>query len=126
MVEAHGYDLKFASHVVRLLNEVEQILAEGDLDLERNREQLKAIRRGEWTQAQVERYFESKERELEAAYTASRLPATPDLDAIQSLLLSCLEQHYGSLDGCTVRDDDALRALRDIDAALDRVRGLLR
>jgi hypothetical protein len=79
-----------------------------------------------WTQAQVERYLEAKERELEAAYTASPLPVTPDLEALQSLLLSCLEQHYGSLDGCIARDNDALRALRDIDTVLDRVRGLLR
>ena len=43
----HGYSTKFAYHIVRLLNEVEQILTEHDLDLERNREQLKSIRRGD-------------------------------------------------------------------------------
>jgi len=35
LVEAHGYDTKFAYHVVRLLGEVEQILVEGDIDLQR-------------------------------------------------------------------------------------------
>ena len=49
----HGYSTKFAYHVVRLLSEIEMILIEGDLDLTRNREQLKAIRRGEWTKEQV-------------------------------------------------------------------------
>lgn len=38
MIQKYGYDLKFAYHVVRLLNEIEQILIEYDLDLERNRE----------------------------------------------------------------------------------------
>src|SRR5206468_3796781 len=47
VVAAHGYDTKFAYHVVRLLGEVEQILLEGDIDLQRDNERLKAIRRGE-------------------------------------------------------------------------------
>ncbi len=50
LVAAHGYDTKFAYHVVRLIGEVEQILVEQDVDLQRDRELLKAIRRGEWTE----------------------------------------------------------------------------
>jgi uncharacterized protein len=50
LVEKHGYDVKFAYHVVRLLTEVEMILMEEDIALQRNNEQLKAIRRGEWTE----------------------------------------------------------------------------
>src|SRR5262245_49407533 len=44
LIEKYGYDTKFAYHLIRLLNEAEQILAEGDLDLMRNREQLKDVR----------------------------------------------------------------------------------
>jgi hypothetical protein len=44
---------KFAYHTVRLLNEAERLLLQGDLDLQRNREQLESIRRGEWTEARV-------------------------------------------------------------------------
>ena len=126
MVETFGYDVKFAYHVVRLLNEVEQILAEQDLDLQRNREQLKAIRRGEWVIEQVEQYFASKERELETLYTSCKLPARPDEEKLKSLLLNCLEQHYGSLDGCVAREDEAIEALRKIDAVLQGVGGLYR
>lgn len=46
LVEKYGYDTKFAYHVVRLLGEVEQILLEGDIDLQRDNDRLKAIRRG--------------------------------------------------------------------------------
>jgi uncharacterized protein len=46
VVARHGFDVKFAYHVVRLLGEVEQILVEGDIDLQRDNERLKAIRRG--------------------------------------------------------------------------------
>jgi uncharacterized protein len=115
--EKYGLDVKFAYHVVRLLNEAEQILLEGDLDLQRNREQLKSIRRGEWTEAQVLAYFEQKRVELEAARARSRLPAQPDMDAIRGLLLRCLEMHYGSLDRCVVvpgRAEALLKQLREM------------
>lgn len=125
LVAAHGYDTKFAYHVVRLLDEVEQILVEGDIDLQRNNEQLKAIRRGEWTEDRLRRWAAEKEFQLERAYCASTLPATPDEPRIRALLLNCLEEHYGSLAGCIVEPDRAVTALRNIQAELDRVRDLL-
>jgi predicted nucleotidyltransferase len=94
MVDKFGYDVKFAYHVIRLLNEVEQILLEGDLDLERNREQLKAIRRGEWEQKQIEEYFETKEKDLESLYLKSELPHRPKWNEIRKLLSECLEIHF--------------------------------
>lgn len=96
-IAKHGYDLKFAYHVVRLMDEAEQILIEGDIDLERNREQLKSIRRGEWTLQQVKDYFAMKEKSLAEAYTVCKLPHKPDERKIKELLIDCLEQHYGSL-----------------------------
>lgn len=123
-VEEFGYDVKFAYHVVRLLNEVEQLLAEHDMDLARNKEQLKAIRRGEWEQAQVEDYFVSKERELESLYINSTLPAKPDIGKIKQLLLQCLEHAYGSLEACIINEDEAVNALNDIQQILDRVKAL--
>ena len=123
-VERFGYDVKFGYHVVRLLHEVEQLLTEQDLQLDRNREQLKAIRRGECSLAQLQDYVQRKETELETAYSQSKLPALPERTAIKALLLHCLEEHYGSLDGCINQTDSALQALRDIDQVLSRVRGL--
>lgn len=125
LVERHGYDVKFAYHVVRLLGEVEQILVEHDIDLQRNREQLKAIRRGEWTEAQLRQWFAGKESDLERAYAESRLPPGPDEPRIKDLLLKCLEAHYGSLDACIVNPDRAVVSLRNIQSELERVRDLL-
>ncbi len=124
MIDKYGYDVKFAYHVVRLLDEVEQILTEGDIDLERNREQLKAIRRGEWSVTEVEKYFASKEKDLESLYTACKLPHKPDEGKIQTLLLNCLEQHYGDLSQCVVDQDEAIKALRDIDKIVSNVKSL--
>jgi len=93
----HGYDVKFAYHVVRLLNEVEQIMTEHDLDLERNREQLKSIRRGDWNKETIVQYFEDKEKSLEDLYTKCDLQHSPDENKIKKLLLECLEMHFGNL-----------------------------
>jgi len=99
-IEDFGYDVKFAAHVIRLLDEVEQILLFGDLDLTRAREHLKAIRRGEVPMEEVERFFYVKEKWLEKAYHESSLPDKPDEEKIKRLLVSCLEEFYGTIDAC--------------------------
>lgn len=113
--EKFGYSTKFAYHVVRLISEVEQILIEHDLDLTRNREQLKAVRRGEWEIDKLTEYFEEKEKSLEKLYTDSKLQYKPDQNAIKSLLMNCLEHHYGSLDGCiNASDDEGTEAIKKL------------
>lgn len=97
MVQKYGYDVKFGYHVVRLLDEVEQILLDGDIDLMRNREQLKSIRRGDWLLSDIEAHFNEKEKILEKAYVESKLRHKPEEALIKDLLLNCLEEHYGSL-----------------------------
>jgi uncharacterized protein len=121
LVEEFGYDVKFAYHVVRLLNEVEQIMAEENLELDRNSDQLKAIRRGDWSQEQVENYFFEKEKHLEHLYLQSKLPTQPDTAAIKILLLNCLEQHYGSLDAVIQVADKYTQAVKDIQRIIDKL-----
>jgi len=123
MVEKYGYDVKFAYHVVRLIDEGEQILLEGDLDLQRNREQLKSIRKGEWKLEEIEEYFTRKESELEKLYVESSLRHSPDEKAIKQLLLDCLEEYYGSLDDCVVRDysNEIKKVLRQVKELVDGV-----
>ncbi|WP_219988771.1 nucleotidyltransferase domain-containing protein [Leucothrix pacifica] len=119
-VEEFGYDLKFAYHVVRLLDEVEQLLVSHDMDLRRNAAQLKSIRRGEWSLLQLEDYFKQKEADLEKVYLASTLPDHADTDAIRQLLIDCLEQHFGSLGTVVTQSNAAELAMRDIQAILTR------
>lgn len=125
LVAEHGFDTKFAYHIVRLLGEVEQILTGGDIDLQRDNEQLKAIRRGEWTEERLRAWFAEKEPQLERACAESALRPVPDEGRIKGLLLNCLEEHYGSLEGCVVDPDRAVAALRNIRDELERVRNLL-
>ena len=115
VVEEYGFDLKFASHTVRLLLEAEMVLAEGDLDLRRHREQLKSIRRGDLTAQEIEDWCSSKEKQLEELYHKSSLPWGPDEDKIKHLLLRVLETHYGSLDKCIAKNESELsKALSQI------------
>lgn len=114
LVKEHGYDVKFAYHVVRLLLEVEQILIARDIDLERDREQLKAIRRGEWTLAQLDEWAQTKEKQLEALYHTSSVLYEPDEPLIRRHLLHCLEMHYGDLSRAVVEPDEAMLTLRKV------------
>ena len=114
MVVLHGYDVKFAYHVVRLLDEVEQILTEGDIDLMRNREQLKSIRRGEWKMEDIEGFFARKEKDLESVYSNSKIPHKPDERRIRQLLIDCLEEYYGDISTAIVKTDDSSEILRQI------------
>jgi len=119
-VERFGYDVKFGYHVVRLIDEVHQILETGDLILGRNNEQLKEIRRGGWTAEQVREYFTQKESELEQLYAKSELRYGPDGPAIKTLLIACLEEHYETLEGAIVQPEAAVQALNDISAIIER------
>ena len=119
-VRANGYDVKFAYHVVRLLGECEQILTTGDLDLQRDKEVLKSIRRGEWSIDKVTNYFDLKEKLLEDVYKKSTLRYSPDTVAIKNLLMHCLEQHYGDLSTAVVQLGTSDKALQEILAVMTK------
>ncbi|RDJ35119.1 MAG: nucleotidyltransferase [Crenarchaeota archaeon] len=119
--EKYGMDTKFAYHVVRLLDEVEQILATGEVDLQKNREQLKAIRRGEVPEEEIRRWASEKEKDLEKLYAESNLPYSPDEEKIKQLLLHCLEEHYGSLKDAFVNPNAEKLALQQIQDVLDKL-----
>lgn len=116
-----GFDVKFAYHVVRLLGECEQILMDGTLDLRRDREHLKAIRRGDVPEEDIMKWASEKEKFLESLYNSSKLPDQPDFEKIRQLLLDCLEHHYGSLEACVVQVAPAIAALREIGRIANRV-----
>lgn len=92
-----GFDTKYASHLIRLLDEAEQIFTTGDLDLQRNKEELKAIRRGDFTLSGIEKLAKFREERLEKAFAESKIRQEPDRPAIKQLLIDCLEHHYGKL-----------------------------
>lgn len=121
-IEAYGYDSKFLYHIVRLLDSCEQILVEHDLDIERNREQLKSVRRGEWGFDRIESWFQEKEKALEIVYANSTLRHGPDEPAIKNLLLECLEMTYGSIDKAYKQDQNVSKMLNELETLIQKYR----
>lgn len=107
-----SYDVKFGSHCVRLCLEAEQIARECELDPMRNRETLKALRRGEWTLERLEKWLENKLVSLETDYSNSNLPERPDENKIKELLLNCLEMKFGNLERVEKRNEKLLDELK--------------
>lgn len=121
-IAEYGYDVKYGYHLVRLMLECEQILSEGDLDIERNREVLKSIRRGEWSLEKLKSWFADKEKFIDELYNKSTIPYGPDVKAVKSLLLECIEMHYGSIDNAVKLDVDVEQILDGMQALIDGYR----
>lgn len=111
LVEKYGFDVKFAYHAVRLGCQLEQVLETGTMDLCRDKEMYKAIRRGEWSIDQIRKYVFEKQQRLERLYEKSKMRTKPDKVGIKQLLLDCLEQHFGSLSQAEVANPDKYRLI---------------
>ncbi len=125
LIDLYGYDVKFASHCLRLLRQSEQILTEGTLDLFQGSEELKSIRRGEWTFEQFEKEFIARKEGVEKVYHNCKLPEVPDHDRVRELLMNCLEHYYGNLNNVIQKPDLYLKKLREVDGILDSIRNTL-
>lgn len=121
IVDKYGYDLKYASHLIRLILQCEQILIEEDLDLVRNSQTLKAIRNGEWSKERVLDFYYAKEAEVEGSILRSTLRAKPDENQIKNLLIECLELQYGKISSRIVIQDEATEILKQIHALTSKV-----
>lgn len=119
LVEKYGYDTKYAMHLFRLILQCEDVLVHGDLDLQRHREQLKAVRRGHYKIEEIRQWFSDKERSLEKLYTESTaLPYSPNEAVIKQLLLDCLEEHYGSIEKSLYSNEEIKKIIDDIEDRL--------
>lgn len=115
MIEKYGYDTKFAAHAIRLLLEAEQILMTGDINLRRDAKTLKAIREGVYTKDEIIKQVSDKAKNLENIRDISvRVPDRPREKEIKELLLNCLEEHFGTLDGGVYLPDRYKSALIEI------------
>ena len=96
--QEHGknYDSKNMMHTFRLLDMAKEILETGKINVQRpNREELLAIRRGEWAYEDLMKKATEKMEEIEAAYRISPLPEEPDTVRVKTLLVEMREELYG-------------------------------
>lgn len=88
LVDAHGYDTKFAMHSVRLLTSAIEILETGTFSTYRpNRDLLKSIRSGHYSFEEVMQMIKEYDALLNEAAEQSTLPKSPDYHAINTLLI---------------------------------------
>jgi predicted nucleotidyltransferase len=85
--EKHGYDTKYAMHVIRLYGEAKELMENGRITLPRpNRAELIEIRQGKYTLSDIQELATQLESEALAAQATSPLPDRVDRDAISRLL----------------------------------------
>jgi uncharacterized protein len=85
--EKHGYDTKYAMHVIRLYGEAKELMKHGRITLPRpNRGELIEIRKGKYSLGEIQELGAQLESEALAAQTTSPLPETVDRTAISQLL----------------------------------------
>ena len=120
LVEKFGVDVKFLYHLVRLMDEIDQILQTHDINLDQDSERLKSIRRGEWTLERIEHWFEEKDIALEKIYANSTLPYGPNEEAIRDLLLECLTIHYGELTTAIHIPPDMSIMISELESVIDK------
>lgn len=120
IVEKYGFDVKYASHAYRIVSECENILIDHDLDLEKHKETLKSIRRGDWALQQIKDWFYDKNKYIEELYRTSTLRNKPDATKIRELLVECIESHYGTVTKSS--DSQILDAMRQINSIINNVR----
>jgi len=94
---SHGknYDAKNMMHTFRLLDMAAEILEEGEIRVFRpNREELLAIRRGEFSYDTLIEKAEVKLKHIEQLYTKSTLPEIPNLTLIEKKLIEVRRAFY--------------------------------
>jgi uncharacterized protein len=98
--EKHGYDTKYAMHVIRLYREAKELMECGRITLPRpNRDELIEIRKGKYSLAEIQALGAQLESEALAAQATSPLPDELDRDAISQLLAGVYLQFWNGSEG---------------------------
>lgn len=92
----HGYDTKHAVHLIRLLRMGHEILAEGQVLVQRpDAEELLALRQGEWSFEKVVEEAERRSAQLPELMRSSTLPERPDHALVQELVVDLHRDGFG-------------------------------
>lgn len=96
LVKEFGYDVKNAAHLIRLLRMGIEFLTSGQLNVFRktDRQQLLAIKMGEWTLEQVKEEAKKLFALADEAYVRSKLSDQPDRERANKLLIDLHESFW--------------------------------
>lgn len=99
IIEQSGYDIKMAYHVLRLLDEMQQLLIDNDIDLMRNNAECKLMKTGLWGDFErFDREFQKRMDYVEDLARKTNLPSEPQSTALRNLLKEIIKEYYGNDD----------------------------
>jgi len=94
----HGFDLKHASHLVRLLKMCKEIIETGKVIVKRvdDREELLGIKNhGTWTYEQTIEWADKQEKEIaKLAQTSIILPKAPNMEKLDNLCMELIQEFH--------------------------------
>ena len=95
LAEKYGYDTKFASHLIRLLLECQQVLVEHTLDFPLSQNNLvRDIKLGKYSLEEVLVKADELEKLIDLAYTTSDLQHHANTEEINKLQIRLLEDFW--------------------------------
>jgi predicted nucleotidyltransferase len=95
LADKFGYDTKFASHLIRLLQECAQILVEKTLSFPRPQNNLvRDIKLGKYELRWVLEKADELEKLIDVAYIESDLQHSPDIEEINKLQIQMLQDYW--------------------------------
>jgi uncharacterized protein len=98
LVDAHGFDTKYAMHVLRLGHQGIELMSTGRLTLpiaEPVRSRIMEVRRGEWSEAAALAEIDRVEEELRVAVAESPLPDEPDTERVDAFIVESYREAWG-------------------------------
>lgn len=99
LIEAHGWDVKYGSHALRLAHQGFEIASTGNLTLpmpDRERERVLAVKRGEVARDEVSAEISALESKVRSLLDQGRspLPRTANLDRISAWAIDAQRRHW--------------------------------
>jgi predicted nucleotidyltransferase len=95
--QKHGYDTKYAMHVIRLYGEAKELMEHGRISLPRpDRAELVEIRQGKYRLIEIQEMGRQLEAEALASQSNSPLPEQVDRTAINSLIANAQLQFWNA------------------------------
>jgi predicted nucleotidyltransferase len=97
LIEQFGFDVKFASHAVRLGLQGVEILSTGKLTLPMTqdaRDVVMSIREGRWTQPEVIEYVKELTEQIRGLAETSPLRPTPDETRVNQFLIDAYQMQW--------------------------------
>jgi type III secretory pathway component EscV len=93
LVKKYGYDVKNASHLIRLLRMGKEFLETGELQVYRttDRDELLGIKQGKYTLTQIEQMYNQLFAEIDVAKFKCQLPKEPDFAKVSALAERLIE-----------------------------------